>query len=201
MRRNVATLIFDFAFELTAVVLAAWTALIISQTRGRTRDFRAVSDNHNYLSLSIRTIIFVLLLTITFGANLGTAFTSYSAPVPDVITAIMDFLAVFVFGSDPQVLKVLWSCRRQGESSHGPNSYPNGSVAIEFSMETHVARDSANRPPTTLELSSFVGRGRAQAQEWKLAAVDRDELALPPRKNLETVINHDSKYNDTHDAI
>jgi hypothetical protein len=61
-------LILSAVCEVGAVSLAAWTASLIARTRWRTRALRTNdSGDSSYFPLTIRTLIFVVLLTIVFG--------------------------------------------------------------------------------------------------------------------------------------
>jgi hypothetical protein len=56
-----------FLFELGSISLAIWTASLVARTHWRVRAMTSRSDNgQSYYPLIVRTLFFVLLLTIAF---------------------------------------------------------------------------------------------------------------------------------------
>jgi hypothetical protein len=63
-------LIFAAGFELSAVILAVWTGVVVARARWRTRSLRSGGGNHAadvyMVSLTIRTLLFISVLTVLF---------------------------------------------------------------------------------------------------------------------------------------
>jgi hypothetical protein len=69
--RNSMMVILAASFEVGAVLLAIWTGAIVVRVRWRTRSFRSESGGGSaadayMLSLTIRTLLFIAVLTLLF---------------------------------------------------------------------------------------------------------------------------------------
>jgi hypothetical protein len=97
-------------FEISSLVLAAWTASLVVRAHWRTRAMKTKHDDGSgYYPLIIRTLgaclrpsayyvfkpfshthaVFTALLLIAFASNIVSAFIGFAAPVPDVRTFLL----------------------------------------------------------------------------------------------------------------
>jgi hypothetical protein len=173
----------DAVFEVGAILLAGWTAWVVGRTRWRAHTVRSSSSgDHSYYSLTIRTLIFNVLLAGAFAANIASGLTSFSAPIPDVVTAIITFLAVPVFGSDSTTMRIL-RCQLEEET----RSASQNAVSISFTQQTHVQRDgTAGAGGQSVHELSSIPRPSGLGSEWK--GID---LALESAKGFEDVLDDD----------
>jgi hypothetical protein len=174
----------DAIFEIGAIILAGWTASLVVKIRWRARAVRSSSSgNDSYYSLTIRTLIFNILLLVAFASNVATALTSFSAPIPDVINALVTMLAVPVFGSDPTIIRIL---RCQPDEDMVVVTHPT--VSITLTHQTHIQRDeySGPDPQNAQELSNIrLPPGLGSESEWKSVVVD--DIALEIAKDRDYV--------------
>jgi hypothetical protein len=78
--RNSTLVIIAAAFEIGAVLLALWTGAIVVRARWRTRTLRSENSGGStadayMLSLTIRTLLFIAVLTLLFMCVRRTAYT------------------------------------------------------------------------------------------------------------------------------
>jgi hypothetical protein len=128
---------------------------------------------------------------------MSTTTSNFSATTPDIINSICDFIAVFVFGSDPHILRIVFRC--------APDVTPQAShaaVSITLTQQTHVQREANGeiRGPFELESIGTAAR-RAAPGEWKgVVVTSADEYALPVRKieEEEDLSEDDKSRHDPH---
>jgi hypothetical protein len=178
------------SFEVGAIILAGWTASLVARIRWRARAVRSSSSGgDSYYSLTIRTLLFTVLLAVAFASNIATALTNFSAPIPDVITAVVIMLAVPVFGSDPSIIRVL---RCQSDEDTLVATHPT--VSITLTHQTHVQRDEfSDREAQNVHELSNIPRSPGLGSDSKWKGVVVDDLVLEDAKGCEDRLDEDMK--------
>jgi hypothetical protein len=121
---------------------------------------------------------------------------SFSATTPDIINAVCDFVAIFVFGSDPHMLRFLFRCAPDLDAKAS-----NVSVAITLSQQTHVQRDTQVRHAQGEIRSMGSNRHHIPHGEWKSVVVTGDdEYALPVIRKVDE-FSEDSKSQQGPHAV
>jgi hypothetical protein len=183
------------SFEVGAIILAGWTASLVARIRWRARAVRSSSSGGNsYYSLTIRTLLFTVLLAIAFASNIATAFTDFSATTPDIITAVIIMLAVPVFGSDPAIMRVL-----RGQPDEDAPTATHPTVSITLMHQTHVQRDDfSGREAQNVHELSHIPRPPGLGSESKWKGVVVDDVALEDAKAREDALDEEMTREAKH---
>jgi hypothetical protein len=177
----------DASFDVGAITLAGWTAIVVFRNRRRTRELRSAASP--YYALTIRTLLFVMMITVAFITNITIVLTSFANHVAWVVIAFVTVPIMFVFGSDPTLMRIL-GCQRDVDAAPVVSEH-----SISISLPQALGeRVRASGIQNTHELPSIRrAPGLNSESEWKTVVLDG--LAFKSIERLEDLPDdREAKY-------
>jgi hypothetical protein len=172
----------DAIFDVGAITLAGWTAVVVFRNRQRTRELRSAANP--YYALMIRTLLFAMMVTVAFVTNIAIVLTSFSNHVAWVVISFTAMLVVFVFGSDPTIMRIL-VCQRDADAAPVVSEH---SISLSLPPHAHGERVRASGIQNGTELLSIRrAPGLISESEWK--SIVLDGLAFKSIERLEDLLD------------